>query len=335
MSVGLVRATIDHMIRIATIGTSTITRTFLDAAAQVPAVQVATAYSRNSEHAAQFAAETGIAQSSADLDGLLASADVDAVYIASPNGIHHDQALQAIGAGKHVLVEKPAFPTVAEFDELAAAASAADVIVLEAIRNVYDPAMAALAELLPEIGVLRRASFAYCQRSARYDKVLAGERVNIFDPALAGGALYDLGVYPIAAMIHLFGEPDRVLGAAIPIPGGADGAGAALAIYDGFIVDLSYSKITASNRVNEIQGERGTITFDHVAEPRTATVTSLDGVQRDYELDVPHNNMEHEIRRFADLISGADTPERDHAGTRATLRVVETIHTDSSRFGHA
>ncbi|AZG47711.1 Gfo/Idh/MocA family protein [Gordonia insulae] len=313
------------MIRIATIGTSTITRSFIDAAASVPEVAVTTVFSRDAQRSAEFASETGVAGSSSDLDQLLASSDIDAVYIASPNGIHGAQTLEVIEAGKHVLVEKPAVPTAAEFGRLVDAASGAGVILLEAMRNCYDPALFELAELIPDLGVLRRASLAYCQRSARYDKVLAGERVNIFDPAMAGGALLDLGVYPIAAMVRLFGDPSRVFAASVSIPGGADGAGVALAVYDGFVVDLSYSKITASDRVNEIQGELGTLTFDHVAEPRSARLSLLDGTVTDHVFDGPRNNMVHEIRRFADLVDSLGDASPDHARTLATMRVVELI----------
>ncbi|MDL9946481.1 Gfo/Idh/MocA family oxidoreductase [Gordonia sp. ABSL11-1] len=314
------------MIRMATIGTSTITRSFLDAAASVPAVDVTTAYSRDAGRAAEFAADTGLASSASDLGELLSSPEIDAVYIASPNGTHGEQVRQAIGAGKHVLVEKPAVPTSAEFVDLADAASSAGVILLEAMRNCYDPGLDDLAGLLPQLGTLRRASLAYCQRSARYDTVLAGERVNIFDPAMAGGALLDLGVYTVAAMVALFGEPERVVAASIPIPGGADGAGAALAVYEGgFVVDLSYSKITASDRVNEIQGELGTLTFEHVAQPTSARVSLLDGTVRDHTFDGPSNNMVHEVRRFADLVDTSGHTSADHERTLATLRVVERI----------
>lgn len=318
------------MIRMATIGTSTITRNFLDAATSVPEVSATTAYSRDSDRAAAFAAETGLAASVADLDALLSSSEIDAVYVASPNAIHGAQALQAIRYGKHLLVEKPAVPTVSEFVALTDAAAHHDVVVLEAMRNVHDPAMAALRALLPEIGMVRRASLAYCQRSARYDKVLAGERVNIFDPALAGGALYDLGVYTIAAMVELFGEPDRVTATTVPIAGGADGAGEALATFAGSVVDLSYSKITASDRRNEIQGELATITFEHVAQPRYATVTWHDGTRTEHTFDGPANNMVHEIRRFAALIAGDADPAVDTARTLAVLRTVESIRASAA-----
>jgi predicted dehydrogenase len=313
------------MIRIATVGTSTITRNFLDAAASVDEVAVTTVYSRDPRRAAEFAADTGVTHSTDDLDGLLADADIDAVYLASPNGAHAEQARRVVDAGKHVLVEKPAVPTVAEFDTLLEAAAARQVVVLEAMRNVHDPALRHVAALIATVGPVRRASLSYCQRSARYDKVLAGEHVNIFDPALAGGALLDLGVYTIAAMVEFFGEPNRVTGSSVPIASGVDGAGAVLAAYNDFVVDLSYSKITASDRPDEIQGEHGTLTFDHVAQPTVAQVRMHDGAVTDHTFGGPSNNMVHEIRRFADLVDGDADPASDQRRTRATLRVVEEI----------
>ncbi|MEE4023645.1 Gfo/Idh/MocA family oxidoreductase [Gordonia sp. PKS22-38] len=313
------------MIRMATIGTSSITRTFLDAASAVDDVDVTTVYSRDADRAAAFASETAIAGSSDDLDGLLASSTIDAVYVASPNGIHAEQAMRAVRAGKHVLLEKPAVPTTAEFTALVDHARDHGVVVLEGMRNVHDPALHAIKDLIGSLGPVRRASFSYCQRSARYDKVLAGERVNIFDPALAGGALMDLGVYTIAAMVEFFGKPRLVAGASVPIAGGADGAGSALAVYDGLVVDLSYSKISASQRPDEIQGELGTLTFDHVAQPTVAQIRLHDGTVTDHSFDGPANNMVHEIRKFAAIVGGTADPTADHERTAGVLDVVEMI----------
>mgnify|MGYP002135705612 CR=1 FL=1 len=253
-----------------------------------------------------------------DACGAASTLDDELKLDATGNGAYLAERMQQlfgaslVEAGKHVLVEKPAVLTPADFATLTAAAARNGVIVLEAMRNAYDPALAAVADLSAQLGPVRRASFAYCQRSARYDKVLAGERVNIFDPALGGGALYDLGVYCVSAMVSMFGEPERVSGWAVPIPGGADGCGAALAYNGEYIVDLSYSKITASARGGEIQCERGTLTFDSVAEPRSARVTMLDGTVTEHAFDGPRNNMVHEIVRFAELISGAADPAADH-----------------------
>lgn len=103
------------MFRFATIGTSWITTQFAADAARVDGVEVACAYSRDAARAAAFAERIGAPESTSDLAGLLASDDVDAVYVASPNALHLEQALAVIRAGKHVLVEKPATTTAADF----------------------------------------------------------------------------------------------------------------------------------------------------------------------------------------------------------------------------
>ena len=315
------------MIRFATIGTSWITTQFADAVARVPDVGLAVAYSRDPARAEAFAAEIGAESWSADLPGLLASDQVDAVYLASPNSVHHEQALAAIRAGKHVLVEKPATPTAAAFAELAAAATAAGVVLLEAIRSAYDPGTARVRELLGSLGAIRRVSLRYSQRSSRYDLVLAGERVNIFDPALGGGALNDLGIYCVHALVGWFGEPQRVLAASVPLPTGADGAGAALAGYDGFVADLSWSKITASDLASEVQGELGTLLIDHLPAPRSLIVSRLDGVREEEVLDVPAFDLRYEVERFVGLCSGDGDATADQERSLAALRTLDAIRT--------
>ena len=256
------------------------------------------------------------------------------MYVGSPNSAHHDQARRAIEAGKHVFVEKPAVPTAGEFAALCEQAATSGVVLFEGMRNVYDPGFDVVRELLPEVAAIRRVAFSYCQRSARYDKVLAGEQVNIFDPAMAGGALLDLGVYCVAAMVSLFGEPEHVAAAAVRIASGADGSGVALLQYPGFVGEVEYSKITRSDRPSEIQGETGTLVIDHIEQPTRVTLTRLDGSVDVRELDGPENNMVYEAQRFADLVNGKATTEADNARTAMTLRVVDAI-TASRRYSQA
>jgi predicted dehydrogenase len=314
------------MIRMATIGTSTITRTFIAETAEVPDLQVTTVYSRTPDRAESFAAENGIATwTSGPIGDLLASDEIDAVYIASPNALHHEHARAAIEAGKHVLVEKPATTTASEFADLATAARERRVVLLEGMRNVYDPGFGLIRDLLPRVGEVRRVSFGYHQRSARYDFVLAGTRVNIFDPAMGGGALRDLGVYVTAALVDLFGEPESVAAGSIPLPKAADGAGVALAFYEGFIADLSWSKISFSHRPSEIQGELGTLTVDHIATPRTIDLELLDGTHVRHELGLPHANLRYHAARFAHLVATGDDAAPDQGRTLRTLRTMDAF----------
>lgn len=313
------------MIRFAAIGTSWITTQFADAVARVPEAELSVVYSRDAGRAASMAAQLGAPSWSADLDALLASDEVDAVYVASPNSVHAGQARAAIRAGKHVLVEKPATPTSAEFSELVAEAEAAGVVVLEAMRTAYDPGATRVRELLGSLGTIRRVSLRYAQRSSRYDLVLAGERVNIFDPAVAGGALNDLGIYCVSALVDWFGEPEQVRAAWIELPGGADGAGAALCVHDGFVADVSWSKITGSDVPSEVQGELATLVIDHVPAPRALRLLRLDGSEERIELDAPAFDLRYEVERFVQLCTERGDATSDHARTLASLRTLEAI----------
>lgn len=319
------------VIRLATIGTSTITERFADAAARTDGIEVAAVFSRSRDRAAAFAARIAPAAEPADdLDALLASGRIDAVYVGSPNGAHAAQARAAIAAGVHVFLEKPATPTAVEFADLVAAARAAGVVVFEGMRNVYDPGMQTVRDLLGEIGQVRLVSFAQCQRSARYDLVLAGQTPNIFDPALAGGALTDLGVYPLSAAVDLFGAPGAVTGALVPIATGADGAGAAVLAYPGFAAQIAFSKIGISGRPSEIQGETGTLTIDEITQPRRVALTRLDGTTDERVIDADANNMVYEVERFARLIRGEADAAADQDRTLAVLGIIDRLRAAAS-----
>lgn len=319
------------MVRVALIGTSMISHQFAESSRRVPGLQLAGVLSRDADRAAAVAQQIGAPQSWSDIEEMLASPDVDAVYVASPNSLHHAQCRAALQAGKHVLVEKPAVTTAAEFMELIALAESQGVVLFEGMRNAHDPGMALVRELLPQVGTVRRVSFEYAQRSSRYDQVLAGEQVNIFDPEMAGGALNDLGVYCVSALVDLFGPPEHVAAQQVVVASGTDGSGVALMRYPGFVADVSWSKITASSRPSQIEGELGTITIDRIGEPRRVGLQLLGADPLEYEVDGADEtgafigNMHLEMARFVELVDGAASAEVDQLRTVQTLRVLEAI----------
>ncbi len=310
-------------IRVATVGTSVITSAFVEAVIATDGIRIEAVYSRDTDRGAQKAQEYGANWASGSWDEILASPLIDALYIASPNSAHHDQVAAAIDAGKHVIVEKPAVPTVAEWSTLVERARAADVVLLEAMRTAYDPGLTVVRELLPELGVLRTASLRYQKRSSRYAQVLAGERVNMFDPAFAGGALNDLGVYCLHVLVSLFGVPDGVAAASVRVASGVDGAGTVLALYPGLVVDLSYSKISTTHLSSEIQGEDGTLLIDDISAPRAIELVRTDGSRSLRTLDGPRNPLVGEVARFVELVSAGADAATDQRLTEQTLQVLE------------
>ncbi|MDN3497045.1 Gfo/Idh/MocA family oxidoreductase [Planococcus sp. APC 4015] len=310
-------------VRVAVIGTSVISGSFAAAVAAADGIRIEAVYSRDAERAADAAARFGAEWSSDSLDEVLGSPEVDAVYIASPNSVHAEQVAAAIAAGKHVLVEKPAVLHAREWRELVVQARAAGVVLLEAMRTEYDPGTALVRSLLPRLGTVRMASLRYAKRSSRYDQVLAGERVNMFDPALGGGALADLGVYCLHAMVSLFGMPDRLTAAVVPVASGVEGAGTVTAAYPGLVVDLSYSKISTSQLGSEIQGEDSTLVIDLIAAPRVVTLVAADGTTERHEVPGDPHPLAGEIDRFVDLIATGGDAGADQLLTEQTLELVE------------
>ncbi|SDQ28343.1 Gfo/Idh/MocA family protein [Microbacterium sp. cf332] len=313
------------MIRIATVGTSVITDAFIGAVSRTAGIEASAVSSRDESKARAYADRVGVARAYGGLDALLAADDIDAVYIGSPNSAHGGQVAAAIDAGKHVLVEKPAVASATEWDDLVARARRRGVVLIEAMRTAYDPGIAAVGERLDGLGVIRRASFHYAKRSSRYDAVLAGDVPNIFDPAMGGGALADLGVYGVHAAVLLFGEPARVAASSVPIVTGADGAGIAVLEYAGLVVDVGYSKITTSTRPSEIQGEEATLLIDHLASPRRVTRVASDGTETVWTSAAPVDALDGEVARFVEVVSGSATPDEDQERTAATLRTLEHI----------
>lgn len=305
--------------RFAAVGTSVITSWFVAGVRQVPDAEVACVVSRNADKGRAFADANGVADVETSLDAALARDDVDAVYIASPNLIHVEQALASIAAGKHVLVEKSMAPSADQARQIFEAADAAGVVAMEAMRPIHTPAFVALREAMGTIGDIRSSTFRYCQRSGRLDKLRAGDVQPVFNPRLGGGSLSDIGIYVIEGMVALFGAPEDVIAMGVmedvPLPEGpepVDIAGQALCRYPGHVANLAWGKACSNYLATEIEGENASLSVDSISTPRSAAITrpapSKDGYGTEEGVSEPlafedpgSNNMRFEI---ADFIAG-------------------------------
>jgi len=150
--------------------------------------------SRTAARAEDFATRFEIPRSYDGYEGVLTDPAVEVVYVASPHSEHRTQALAAIAAGKHVLVEKAFTRNADEAREVVAAARAAGVFVMEAMWSRYLPHTDVLRRLLDDgaLGDVHRVEADFGSRAE------VGPEHRLLDPALAGGVLLDLGVYPLA-----------------------------------------------------------------------------------------------------------------------------------------
>ena len=295
-------------VRFGIIGSNFIVDWFREAAALCPDFELAAVYSRTEERAKQLAREWGAPHAHHTLESLAADETVDAVYIASPNVCHAEQAIRMMEAGKHVLCEKPMAMDSQQLAQMEQASRANGVVLLEAMRSAHGPALPALRWAVGQIGPLRSAQLSYCQYSSRYDKWKAGIVENAFDPAMGGGVLTDLGVYCVHMLIMLAGRPRSISAHADFLPGSIDGMGQLIARYPGFNACLTYSKLHESSSLCEVAGEDGAIQFGPVGAPRWARWKKRGGEWETMELAVRDEDMFYEIEDFIAMVRGELDP---------------------------
>jgi predicted dehydrogenase len=165
--------------------------------------------SRDRSRAAGFAAEHGVPNSHGSYEELLADDSIECVYIPLPNSLHGEWTRAAIEAGKHVLCEKPLTPTAEEAEELFALAESRGVVLMEAFMYRHHPKTRRLREVFEggEVGAPRvlRMKFHFMTAEPATD--------IRYDPALAGGALRDVGCYCVSLANYLAGAAPRTMAA--------------------------------------------------------------------------------------------------------------------------
>ncbi len=310
-------------IRLGIVGTNFISDWFCGALGKIKGAVPHAVYSRREETGRAFAGRHSIPQVFTDYSEFLASG-IEAVYLASPNALHYGQAMAAVAQGLHVLCEKPLVPSAAEFRTLASSAAARGVVLMEAMRPAHDPALAAVKEALSLLGPIRRATFEYCQYSSRYDRFLAGELPNAFNPALANAALLDIGIYPLFWCAALFGAPKSVDASSVFLHNGMEGEGSALLCYQDKQVLIVYSKISDSVTPSVISGERGSLTIDRLTKPQTLSYFPRGGRPESLDFSPVEDNIASEAADFLALIrEGGANPFL--AATGCALQIADAI----------
>lgn len=187
------------------IGTGGIAAHTLSDLRLVETTEVLAATSRSQATADAFAASTGIPHAFDDVDRMLELPDLDIVYIATPHGVHAADARRAIRAGKHVLCEKPLTMTVADAVELRDLAAEHGVFLMEAMWTKFNPTIIRAQQLIAS-GAIGEPRFV----QAGMGFVPAASTERFWRPELGGGALYDMGVYPITFAHLILGVPETI-----------------------------------------------------------------------------------------------------------------------------
>ncbi|MFH0245516.1 Gfo/Idh/MocA family protein [Streptomyces sp. HK10] len=250
----------DDTIRWGILATGGIAGAFARDLAALPGGELLAVGSRSPESARRFADEHGAPRAHGSWAELAADPDVDVVYVATPHSAHLEAATVCLEAGKAVLCEKPLTLNLAQAREMVALARRRGVFLMEAMWTYCNPVVRRMLELVADgaIGEVRsvHADFGIVAPAD------ASHRLR--DPRLGGGALLDLGVYPVSFAHLVLGEPSSVAAWAHLTPEGVDETTGVLLGYDsGAVATLSCSIASASPTVAAVSGTRGRIELPH------------------------------------------------------------------------
>ncbi|MGX1560740.1 Gfo/Idh/MocA family protein [Streptomyces sp. NPDC055506] len=294
----------------------------------LPDAEVVAVASRSEESAKAFAERFGIPRAYGDWNALARDEDIDVVYVATPHTAHRTAAGLCLAAGRNVLCEKPFTLNVGEAAELVALAREHGRFLMEAMWMYCNPLVRRLKSLVDDdaIGEVR---------SVQADFGLAGPfppSHRLRNPELGGGALLDLGVYPVSFAQLLLGEPSDIAARAVLSEEGVDlQTGALLSWESGALGSVHCSIVGGTATSASVTGSRGRIDIPGGFFFPDRFVLHRDG--RDAEeftadpADGPRNSLRHEATEVMRAVRAGETesPLVPLDGTLAVMRTLDAI----------
>ncbi|MGH8963637.1 MAG: Gfo/Idh/MocA family protein [Jatrophihabitantaceae bacterium] len=280
-------------IRWGVLATGGIAHTFARDLALLPDAELIAVGSRAHDTAEAFGDEFAIPHRHASYEALVHDPDVDAVYVSTPHPGHRDAALLAIDAGKAVLVEKPFAMDAAQAGEMIDAARARGTFLMEAMWTRFLPHIARVREILAA-GTLGKIAYLTAEHGQWFAE---DPEFRLFAPSLGGGALLDLGIYPVSFAHLVLGVPSRITAVSDPAFTGVDATTSMIFQYDsGAHAVLTTSLAAASDNPAAIYGSEARLEIDGwFYTPTTFRVIARDGRELErYEVTHEGQGLRHE-----------------------------------------
>jgi D-xylose 1-dehydrogenase (NADP+, D-xylono-1,5-lactone-forming) len=280
--------------------------------------------SRTRAKAEAYAREWGIPRAHGSYEALVADPDVEAIYISLPNGLHAEWAVKCAEAGKHVLCEKPLAISLPDVEFMIAAARKAGTVLAEAFMYRHHPQTLQARELVAQgtIGPLRSVHGCFTYYLDREDDVR-------WDPAQGGGALWDVGCYPVSYSCSVLGEePVEVFGWQGLTARGVDHTFAGMLRFaSGALATFDCGFRSASRWGMEIVGEQGTITLANPFKPGLNDIILLRrGDQTDPIPVTPQELYIGEIEDMADAVLDGKPPRISLEDSLAYARTLVALY---------
>jgi predicted dehydrogenase len=279
--------------------------------------------SRSLDRAESYAKKHSISSAYGSYEELVADPHVDIVYIATTNNAHFANAKLALSSGKHVLLEKPFTLDAAQALELVGISRSNNVFLMEAMWTRFLPNHSVLFEKLDQ-GLIGTPLYLFADHNQNLPK---HSHQRLYDPALGGGSLLDLGVYPISLAHRLFGKPSRIQASAALMDGNIDESVGAIFEYSGGRQALLHSSIRTAGPVKAfILGDAGRIEMEKsFYEHSTFTAFDLeDNVLFEYEGNIEGRGMQYQALEVERCVT-AGLNESPTMSLDETIQIMEVM----------
>lgn len=312
------------MIKFAILAVGGIAAKMSRAVSGLPEIERYAVASRSLEKAEAFAKEWGFAKSYGSYEEMLADPCVELVYVASPHSHHYEHAKMCIQAGKHVLVEKAFTVNAIQAEELITLAREKNVLLAEAMWTRFMPARYLLDDLIAKGTIGRITSLT---ANLGYD---IRHKERLIKPELAGGALLDVGVYPIQfALMAVHSPVCKISSDAVFSKEGVDLTNSiTLTFENGGMAVLHSSMLSLTDREGVIYGENGSIHFHNINNCEGISIYDKAGkLVRKVEIPPQINGYEYEVMACVRAIEEGkiECPEMPHEETIRGMKILDEI----------
>ena len=290
---------------------------------------IAAVGSRSLENAQKFVATFG-GTAYGSYEELVADPSIDAIYVATPHPAHHDNVILALNAGKPVLCEKPFSVNAHEAQAMIDAAARNGVALMEAMWARFLPHYAKVREIV-ESGVLGPILSIHADHGQR----LADQGIaRLIEPALAGGALLDLGIYPISFAHMILGTPAQITSTAVMTDKGVDAQTSMIFTYqEGAQAVLTTTMIEQTPCRAVVAGLNGWLEIDRTFyNPAAMRVVLNDGTTTEYPNAYKGHGLREQAEVFEQLVRSGKL-ESEILTWKATVEIMRTLDTVREQIG--
>jgi predicted dehydrogenase len=304
------------------LSTGGIARTFTKDLAHVDEGVAVAVGSRSFDSANAFADEFDIPHRYGSYEELVGDPDVDAIYVGTPHPMHHDNAILALEHGKHVLVEKAFTVTAAEAREVVDVARRKGLFAMEAMWTRFLPSVVAIRELIAR-GELGEIVSVEADHGQWFDP---DPSFRLFAPELGGGALLDLGVYPVSFASMILGSPNRIVALWDPAFTGVDAQTSMLFGYESGAQAILTCTLRARSATRAcVTGEQARIEIDGSFYSATAfSLIDRDGAIRRFDFPREGRGLLYEAQEVARCVE-AGLLESPIMPLDETISIMETM----------